>query len=254
VSKSIPEALREAIRGLPETAEVCSHGSPEFRIRGRAFADYVVNHHGDGRVALWLKSAPGTPERLVGDDPENFFIPPYVGTRAWVGLRLDRGIAWSVVLHMIREACLAAAPPELARYVPAELVADAPTRALRAEEIDPLQVPSTRKLVARIRSLCAELPEASEAAQFGCPVWRTAKKTFAWIRLESGRVNLCTWVGAERQALMLSDPRFSLPAYLGANGWIALDLGAASELQELRALLLASFRHFALKRVLRLLS
>jgi hypothetical protein len=52
---------------------------------------------------------------------------------------------------------------------------------------------------------------------------------------------------------MLTDPRFSLPSYLGPNGWIALDLATASDPQELTALLETSFRHFALKRLLRLL-
>ncbi len=253
MSISIPEAVREAMLGLPETAEVNSHGMPEFRVRGKAFADYVVNHHGDARAALWLKSDAATQERLVEEDPKNFFIPPYVGARAWVGLRLDRGIAWPLVLRRIREAYLAAAPPQLARLVADEISGAAPTRALRVEEVDPFQVPATRKLVARVRSLCAALPESQEAAQFGCPVWRTGKKTFAWIRLEFGRVNLCTWVGVEQQGLMLADPRFALPSYLGPNGWIALDLAAASDEQELRALIDASFRHFALKRVLRLL-
>jgi hypothetical protein len=247
--KSIPEA----VLGLPEATEVRSHGMPEFRVRGKAFADYVVNHHGDGRVALWLKSDAATQERLVRAEPESFFIPAYVGARAWVGLRLDRGIAWSTALRMIRAAYLAAAPPELARRVPAEIVAAPPTHALCAEEIDPLQVPATRQLVARVRSLCAALPESREAVQFGCPVWQTGKKTFAWIRLEFGRVNLCTWVGVERQGLMLTDSRFALPSYLGPNGWIALDLAASSDLQELTELLTASFRHFALKRVLRLM-
>jgi len=251
VSRSIPQAVREAMLGLPETVETCSHGMPEFRVRGKAFADYVVNHHGDGRVALWLKSAAEIPESLVDADPANFFIPPYVGPRGWVGLRLDRGIEWSRVLQMIREAYLTVAPPELAPFVAAEIAGPPPTRALRAEEIDPLQAPSARRCVARIRKLCAELPESSEAVQFGYPVWRTGKKTYAWIRLESGRVTLCTWVGVDRQDLMLADSRFSLPPYLGPNGWIALDLSAASDLQELRSLLDASFRHFALKRLLR---
>lgn len=251
--KSIPEAVREAMLGLPEATEVCSHGMPEFRVRGKAFADYVVNHHGDGRVALWLKADAETQARLTAADPASFFVPPYVGTRGWVGLRLDRGIAWSEVLHRIRAAYLAAAPPELTAHLPAKISGGAPTHALSAEQIDPLQAPANRRLVSRVRNLCAALPESREAVQFGYPVWQTGKKTFAWIRRESGRVNLCTWVGVERQGLMLADPRFSLPSYLGPNGWIALDLAAASDPQELTVLLETSFRHFALKRLLRLL-
>jgi hypothetical protein len=37
---------------------------------------------------------------------------------------------------------------------------------------------------------------------------------------------------------------------MGHNGWIALDVGRGSNLAELRALALDSYRHFALKRML----
>jgi len=39
---------------LPEAEEFMSHGSPNFRVRGKTFASFVVNHHGDGRIPLWL--------------------------------------------------------------------------------------------------------------------------------------------------------------------------------------------------------
>jgi hypothetical protein len=51
---------------------------------------------------------------------------------------------------------------------------------------------------------------------------------------------------------MLADQRFHIPAYLGANGWIALDVQASADWDEIRALALASFKHFAPKRVARL--
>jgi ketosteroid isomerase-like protein len=50
------------------------------------FAD---NHHGDGRVAVWLPAPPGAQEALVETTPATFFRPPYVGGRGWVGISLD---------------------------------------------------------------------------------------------------------------------------------------------------------------------
>jgi hypothetical protein len=50
----IHQAVRDVCLWLPEAEEFLSHGSPNFRVRGKTFASYVVNHHGDGRVALWL--------------------------------------------------------------------------------------------------------------------------------------------------------------------------------------------------------
>src|ERR1700679_1338890 len=98
---------------LPEAEEFVSHGSPNFRVRSKTFATYAVNHHGDGRVALWLNAPPGSQEVHVGAEPEHFFVPPYVGPRGWLGVILDRGIAWKRVAALVREAYEKAAPEEL---------------------------------------------------------------------------------------------------------------------------------------------
>lgn len=56
MSKDINQAVREVCLSFPATEEVPSWGSPDFRVNGKTFATYVVNHHGDGRVALWLNA------------------------------------------------------------------------------------------------------------------------------------------------------------------------------------------------------
>ncbi len=55
-----------------------------FRVRGKTFASYVVNHHGDGRVALWLNAPRGAQAERVKREPKHFFVPPYVGPRGWL--------------------------------------------------------------------------------------------------------------------------------------------------------------------------
>jgi hypothetical protein len=65
----------------------------------------VMNdHHGDGRFALWCAAADGIQAALVETDPERFFVPPYVGHRGWVGVRLDRGLAWDDVAGIVEDA------------------------------------------------------------------------------------------------------------------------------------------------------
>ena len=54
MAKDIDAAVREVCLWLPEAEEFLSHGSPNFRVRGKTFATYSVNHHGDGRIALIL--------------------------------------------------------------------------------------------------------------------------------------------------------------------------------------------------------
>jgi hypothetical protein len=41
---------------------------------------------------------------MVDTDPEAYFIPPYVGHRGWLGVRLDRGLAWDDVAGAIEDA------------------------------------------------------------------------------------------------------------------------------------------------------
>ena len=76
MARGIDQAVREICLWLPEAEEFLSHGSPNFRVRGKTFATYVVNHHGDGRVALWLNAPPGSQELHVRTQPEHFFVPP----------------------------------------------------------------------------------------------------------------------------------------------------------------------------------
>ncbi|MCW5942410.1 MAG: MmcQ/YjbR family DNA-binding protein [Fimbriimonadaceae bacterium] len=85
--------------------EKLSHGSPCFFIeKGRQFAAFLDDHHGDGRLALWLPAAPGVQEALIQEDPAVYFRPPYVGPSGWIGRRLDRGLPWDTVDDLIAEA------------------------------------------------------------------------------------------------------------------------------------------------------
>jgi hypothetical protein len=65
---------------------------------------FMDNHHHDGRLALWCAAAAGVQAAVVGADPERYFVPPYVGHRGWVGVRLDRGLEWDAVAGVIEDA------------------------------------------------------------------------------------------------------------------------------------------------------
>ena len=104
------EKLRELVFVLPETSERISHGSPTFWGGKKTFASFHLDHHGDGRVALWCKVPPGAQEALVDADPETFFVPPYVGPSGWVGMQLDRGVDWGVVAGLLEEGYRMVAP------------------------------------------------------------------------------------------------------------------------------------------------
>jgi hypothetical protein len=250
LKQDVHQAVRDVCLWLPEAEEFVSHGSPNFRVRGKTFATFVVNHHGDGRIALWLPAPRGAQEMHVGADPKRFFVPPYVGPRGWLGVHLDKGIPWQRVAELVREAYAQVAPRALLASLGKTPAIKAPARKLSIDEIDPLQSTRGKAVLKMMRSLCLALPETSEATQFGSPVWQAGKKTFASARAHEDRLSICCWVGVDQQLLLTEDARYSIPAYMGHNGWISLDVGRGHNTQEIANLVLQSYRHFALKRML----
>jgi hypothetical protein len=108
------EAIREICLGLPETSERLSHGAPTFFVRGkRSFATVWDNHHDDGRFALICAAPAGMQTALVEADPERFYVPPYVGHRGWIGVRLDGGFDRDEIAGIAEDAFAEVAPPKL---------------------------------------------------------------------------------------------------------------------------------------------
>ena len=254
MSKDIHTAVREVCLSLPQSEEVPSRGSPDFRVAGKTFATYVINHHGDGNVALWLRSPPGAQQLHSENDPENYYVPPYVGPRGWLGVRLDQSLSWDTIATRVREAYEEVAPAKLRELIEETISITPPDRMLRPEEIDPMAAPRAVKLIDMMRDICLGLPETDEALQFGHPVWKAGKKTFAGLHhYRGGRLCATFWVGPERQDMLTFDEhsRYHIPNYTGHNGWIALDVEDEASMDELEDLALISYRHFALKRMLK---
>ncbi|MBL9087105.1 MAG: MmcQ/YjbR family DNA-binding protein [Planctomycetia bacterium] len=103
--------LRALLRGLPDVdVDPAGHGHLAFRVGGKAFAYRAWDHHGDGRIALWVKSTRAEQARLVRDDPVHGFVPAYVGAQGWVGVRLDLDdVPWDLVAGLLRAGWLAQA-------------------------------------------------------------------------------------------------------------------------------------------------
>jgi predicted DNA-binding protein (MmcQ/YjbR family) len=108
------EKLRRICLALPESTEKEAWGDPTWRVKDKIFA---MEKRGDGRVSVWFKAPEGSQEVLVGSDPERFFVPPYVGHKGWVGMRLDRKPDWNEVDLLIRRSYRLIAPKKLAEKV-----------------------------------------------------------------------------------------------------------------------------------------
>jgi hypothetical protein len=107
------EHVSEICSGLPEATRELSGRHAVFKVRGKTFAYYLDDHHGDGMVGVVFKTPAN--EGLIAANPDRFYMPAYIGHRGWAGLRLDVGpIDWTEVSDFVTDSYLAIAPKRLA--------------------------------------------------------------------------------------------------------------------------------------------
>ena len=112
--------LRELCLALPEATERMSHGEPTWFVRDKkTFVTYADRHH-DDRLAFWCAAPDGAQRTLVESDPERFFVPPYVGHRGWLGVRLDVVVDWDEIAEIVEDAYRAVAPKKLVAELDAQ--------------------------------------------------------------------------------------------------------------------------------------
>ena len=115
-------SARERVAGicaaLPEATSTEEGAHVGFEVRGRRFAWFLEDHHGDGRVALNIKVPPGENRVLIASDPERFFMPAYLGPRGWLGVWLDvDAVDWDRVEQLLVDSYRLTAPKRLAARV-----------------------------------------------------------------------------------------------------------------------------------------
>lgn len=254
MAKNIKAAVREICLAFPEVEALPPWRSMgEFKVKGKTFAMLAINHHGDGRIALWVQAPPGAQQHYVESAPNHYFVPPYVGPKGWLGMHLDKGNDWLTIAARAQDGYAQVAPAALRERLGEPPAIEPPTETVDPEEFDPLSAPHAQEALKRIRSWCATLPETSEGRQFGTPAFKAGKKTFLTVYRAKGRLAVEMWVGAELQATLTDDKRFTIPHYIGHHGWIDLDVEDRFDFDEVRELALGSYRHFALKRMLKAL-
>jgi hypothetical protein len=113
MAKDPLEKLRRLCLALPGTTERLSHGEPTWFIGGKKTFVMYSDHHHDDRLAFVCAAPDGAQEALVGSDPERFFVPPYVGHRGWLGVRLDVPVDWDQIADLVEAAYRRVAPKRL---------------------------------------------------------------------------------------------------------------------------------------------
>jgi predicted DNA-binding protein (MmcQ/YjbR family) len=105
--------LRTICLRFPEAEEAGGVGNPSFKVRGKIFC---MRHslHKAARWSVWLKAPEGVQQLVVSDDPRRFFVPPYVGSKGWIGAYLDVEQDWDELADLIEESYRMTAPKRLA--------------------------------------------------------------------------------------------------------------------------------------------
>jgi hypothetical protein len=113
--------VSEIALGLPEVRAETSgreHSHTTFLVRKQKIAWHLVDHHGDGRVALQTRAAPGENRALIDADPDAYVWPKYMGHHGWVGYWLDRPkVDWDIVESLLVASYRIQAPKTLVKLL-----------------------------------------------------------------------------------------------------------------------------------------
>jgi predicted DNA-binding protein (MmcQ/YjbR family) len=106
---------------LPEVERTLRGDHADFRVRGKVFAYFLSDHHGDGIVSVCCRSEIGENIDRVSRDPKRYYLPAYIGPRGWFGLRLDLPHTdWDEVAAVVESSYRLAAPRKLVKELNGE--------------------------------------------------------------------------------------------------------------------------------------
>lgn len=72
---------------------------------------------GDGRVSVWCKAEPGAQSVFIDEMPDVYYVPPYVGHKGWIGIRLDIELDVEELRERIIESYVLVAPRKLGKLI-----------------------------------------------------------------------------------------------------------------------------------------
>jgi phosphoribosylglycinamide formyltransferase-1 len=108
------ERVTAICRALPGAEHQDQRDHTIYRVRGKVFAYFLDDHHGDGIVSVCVKSQLGENVDRARLEPERFYLPAYIGPRGWFGMRLDRGrVRWREVAEVVEQSYRLSAPKSL---------------------------------------------------------------------------------------------------------------------------------------------
>ncbi|HEX2524072.1 MAG TPA: MmcQ/YjbR family DNA-binding protein [Terriglobia bacterium] len=108
----------------------------------------------------------------------------------------------------------------------------------------------TDAALARIRKICLALPDTKETMTWGKPHFRVGEKIFAGYGEENGKRTVGFKLEMAHANLAVQVPGFSRAPYVGDKGWVSLETDSVSDWEDVREMILESYRLIAPKRSL----
>jgi predicted DNA-binding protein (MmcQ/YjbR family) len=99
-----------------------------------------------------------------------------------------------------------------------------------------------------MRAICLALPDTKETLTWGQPHFRVGEKIFAGCGEEKGRVVIGFKLDMDHADAIIQDPRFWRAPYVGHKGWVSMAAGGVDDWDEVRPLVLESYRLIAPRR------
>lgn len=107
-------------------------------------------------------------------------------------------------------------------------------------------------VLARVRSIALDFPDASEKISHGRPAFFTTK-VFCWfggsLKIDGEWVEHAQSIqflpDSDERPALLADERFYVPAYIGGSGWMGFDIATEDDLEEATELIEMSYRNTA---------
>ena len=105
-------------------------------------------------------------------------------------------------------------------------------------------------LLTKVRKICLALPDTKETPTWGKPHFRVKEKIFAGFGEEDGKPTLGVKLVPAHAKLVIKDKRFTPAPYVGHKGWVSMDLTGCKDWDEVKELVVESYRLIAPKRSL----
>ena len=102
-----PSTLRSVALTLPDAEERETWETATFRVRDRIFMMFSEHER-----HAWIKATFDEQQALVTMDPDAYFVPPYMGSKGWVGAVVSKADAGEL-RELVTEAWRMTAPKRL---------------------------------------------------------------------------------------------------------------------------------------------